>query len=471
MATNVNWFLIWVPSASSEIAENFRQRRSRSKSQTQQSFDKLPEVPEQAEIVTESKKFEITKINEEDGTSLVSESRSAQDTISDHGDDDKDNKSDNKNSHKETESDDAVSATTTVTEADIDHNLTQNSDSFLKWETMEDIVKRVIAKKPISSLHIVSSNDKKQTQISFCVSFDQVEDLLLELQNNGIGQVEQTSISVFPSSIHVSLDRQEDNNTQETVAEAKMDKFYSTIKSRLLVSEVMARIEAGSEFSFDFLLLLVLAGMIAFMGLMENSSVVLVASMLVSPLMGPILAGIFGGAVQDRHLTLSGIRHEVYALMICILIGFVLGLIMVPWIGWYGIDKFPTPEMLSRGELRSLWVGVLIAVPSGAGVALSVLGGNAGSLVGVAISASLLPPAVNCGLYWAISCVHIVGSSAGFSAFHGYHVVDEETNTTIIGYDPRYSEDLSLESFFLGLVSLTLTLINILCIIVTGKRK
>lgn len=45
--------------------------------------------------------------------------------------------------------------------------------------------------------------------------------------------------------------------------------------------------------------------------------------------------------------------------------------------------------------LRSLWVGVAIALPSGAGVALSILGGNTGSLVGVAISASLLPPAVN----------------------------------------------------------------------------
>ena len=48
-----------------------------------------------------------------------------------------------------------------------------------------------------------------------------------------------------------------------------------------------------------------------------------------------------------------------------------------------------------RGLLRSLLVGVFIAVPSGAGVALSLLGGNTGSLVGVAISASLLPPAVN----------------------------------------------------------------------------
>ena len=93
--------------------------------------------------------------------------------------------------------------------------------------------------------------------------------------------------------------------------------------------------------------------------------------------------------------------------------------------------------MLSRGEARALWVGILIAVPSGAGVALSVLGGNAGSLgqykfiyyisnlaishgrqinnknaflVGVAISASLLPPAVNCGIFWALAlCITIQG--------------------------------------------------------------
>ena len=44
---------------------------------------------------------------------------------------------------------------------------------------------------------------------------------------------------------------------------------------------------------------------------------------------------------------------------------------------------------------RGLWVGVCIALPSGAGVALSVLGGNTRPLVGVAISASLLSPAVN----------------------------------------------------------------------------
>lgn len=53
--------------------------------------------------------------------------------------------------------------------------------------------------------------------------------------------------------------------------------------------------------------------------------------------------------------------------------------------------SFPTSETKSRGDVKRLWVGV----------ALSVLGGNTGSLVGVAISASLLPPAVNCRLLFA----------------------------------------------------------------------
>ena len=152
---------------------------------------------------------------------------------------------------------------------------------FLTWESLEDIVKRVISERQITNLHIVSSTDRQQTQFSFSVQFDQVEDLVIELQNNGLGQLENTSLSVFPSSIHVSEDTRVKPEKTESVIEEKMDKFYSSIKSRLMVSEVIARIRAGAEFSFDFLLLLLLSGIIAFFGLMENSSVVLVASMLV----------------------------------------------------------------------------------------------------------------------------------------------------------------------------------------------
>merc|ERR1719427_772105 len=140
-----------------------------------------------------------------------------------------------------------------------------------------------------------------------------------------------------------------------------------------------------------------------------------------------------------------------------------------PWAEAYGVSQWPTQEMISRGELRALWVGVLIAVPSGAGVALSVLGGNAGSLVGVAISASLLPPAVNCGIFWAMAvCLSILGENSQ-GAFHGFgEEIDEVTNHTTSLYVNKYSDSFAIEAFLLGLITLILTLINILCIILTG---
>ena len=55
--------------------------------------------------------------------------------------------------------------------------------------------------------------------------------------------------------------------------------------------------------------------------LVESSSVTLVASMLISPLMGPILAGIFGAVVGDSKLRNLGVVNELISLVICVLSG------------------------------------------------------------------------------------------------------------------------------------------------------
>ena len=126
-----------------------------------------------------------------------------------------------------------------------------------------------------------------------------------------------------------------------------------------LWNESFPTFRAGGEFTFDFAMLLVLAGAIAFMGLLEDSSVVLVASMLVSPLMGPILAGVFGTVIRDASLRNQGVRHELAALVVCVVIGFLLGLAFAPWVAAYGVARWPTEEMLGRGKIRSLFVGEL----------------------------------------------------------------------------------------------------------------
>lgn len=86
---------------------------------------------------------------------------------------------------------------------------------------------------------------------------------------------------------------------------------------------------------------------------------------------------------------------------ITMLTGFIVGL-CTTWseTRWGSSGAFPTDQMrsrylkpnfsfedksffcfISRGDIRRLWAGALVALPSGAGAALSVLGGNVGSLV------------------------------------------------------------------------------------------
>jgi len=64
--------------------------------------------------------------------------------------------------------------------------------------------------------------------------------------------------------------------------------------------------------------------------------------------------------------------------------------------------------MARRGMVHHMWVGVLIALPSGAGVALAILAGNTESLVGVAISAALLEPAVNAVRFYNALCNYLL---------------------------------------------------------------
>ena len=115
--------------------------------------------------------------------------------------------------------------------------------------------------------------------------------------------------------------------------------------------------------------------------------------------MGPVTAISYGIAIKDLKMARMAIVCEVASLMLCILIGVVVASIflLTP-----AADDWPVPEMTSRGTMENFYAGIPIAFFSGLGVAVGLLDSQTNSLVGVAISASLLPPAVNCGMLLVI---------------------------------------------------------------------
>mmetsp|Transcript_35143 Transcript_35143/g.110631 ORF Transcript_35143/g.110631 Transcript_35143/m.110631 type:complete len:838 (-) Transcript_35143:147-2660(-) len=165
--------------------------------------------------------------------------------------------------------------------------------------------------------------------------------------------------------------------------------------SRMIVEQVVEQVHEGAVFNFDYAALVIIASILAGVGLASNNTVVIVASMLVSPIMGPIMAFTFGAVVHELKLSRLGFRNELVSLSVCVIVGGVIGACL----GAMDVeDDIPTEEMSARGSRTGLLLGLAIAIPSGMGVALSVLGHNTSSLVGVAISASLLPPAVQTGI-------------------------------------------------------------------------
>ena len=88
---------------------------------------------------------------------------------------------------------------------------------------------------------------------------------------------------------------------------------------------------AQAMMTFDYLALVFCASLLAGIGLITDNVVVVVASMLVSPLMGPIMAFTFGSIILDWPMVKQGLYSEVIGLSCCLFTGFLLGLVGGYW--------------------------------------------------------------------------------------------------------------------------------------------
>ncbi|CAN8001647.1 unnamed protein product [Ixodes hexagonus] len=341
--------------------------------------------------------------------------------------------------------------------------------------------------------------EDKFYQVCFpCESGKPTDCILQELTSRGIGSKCDSTIGVLPCpifykavkdesddeeeqpSVHALPEGEEQKKEKESRFRTMQKKFLKSVKARLTVAQVVAGVKAQGELTFDFVAFIILAGMIAALGLMDNNVVSIIAAMLVSPLMGPIMAITFGIIVRDKALTKLGLKTELIGLFICLLFGFFFGLLNAFWgdippyegTSW-SPSRWPNPEMSSRGHWRSLWVGSLVALPSGGGVAMAILGGNSACLVGVAISASLLPPIINSGILWSLSLVKVLKSISQDP------IEVNVTGTTMLvppaflapsNYQLYYFDEYNMhkECAVLGVISFCLTVVNILCIILSG---
>lgn len=154
------------------------------------------------------------------------------------------------------------------------------------------------------------------------------------------------------------------------------------------VSEIDATFRSGVEFRGTNLWVLIFAIVIASIGLNVNSTAVVIGAMLISPLMGPIMALGYGAGINDSALMRSSLFNLGLAALISLMASTAYFLV--------------TPLTLAHSELLarttpSIW-DVLIALFGGlAGVIGATRRIKSNLIPGVAIATALMPPLCTAG--------------------------------------------------------------------------
>ncbi len=221
---------------------------------------------------------------------------------------------------------------------------------------------------------------KKELVSRLLISADKT-DAILEILEKHFRGSEGFRVIILPAE--ATIPRPElDDELKEKQQEQKE-------KERISIEEIYEDVCGEvSSFSKTFFVLIILAAIVAAIGILYNNVAVIIGSMVIAPLLNPSMALSLGITLADSNL----IRKAILISFLGFLIAFVLGLVF----GVFFTVNPNSPEIVSRTDLNLMYV--LLAFSGGIAGSLTISRGVAEALVGVMVAVALLPPVVTSGL-------------------------------------------------------------------------
>ncbi|MEO1335023.1 MAG: TIGR00341 family protein [Myxococcota bacterium] len=164
--------------------------------------------------------------------------------------------------------------------------------------------------------------------------------------------------------------------------------FSGATTASITREELRQSLFASAKLSSDYFVMVVLATIIAVIGLISDNPAVLVGAMVVAPFLGPNLALSFATSMGDRTIGWTAVRS------------LAIGMTMV--IGGAALLGALWPDLPDTNEIADRTVygveALLLAIASGAAGVIALTGAAPMTLVGVMVAVALLPPAAVVGL-------------------------------------------------------------------------
>lgn len=174
-------------------------------------------------------------------------------------------------------------------------------------------------------------------------------------------------------------------------------------------TDLIHDLRQGSKWGPDFVVMLGLAAAVSTLGLMQDSPAVVIGSMLLAPLMTPMMGLGLALAQASKKLMLLSLKSILLGFLLTLVISFTLGLITPSG------ETLPQ-EVLARSTPNIL--DLMIALFAAGAAAYAMARPNIiGAIAGVAIATALVPPACSIGISLAYGeFLHAFGAALLFFA-------------------------------------------------------
>ncbi len=259
-------------------------------------------------------------------------------------------------------------------------------------ETTNDEFKELVGDKAHSALW------KQQCvegglSVTMLLSVEQTEPILDTLEER-FGDAE--GFRVVLMSVEATLPRvahrsQEESDGGASIAKDRSgseDEEEAATTARISREELYNQVVDSTKLNPIYIATVVLSALVAAVGLMQDSVVVIIGAMVIAPLLGPNVALALATTLGDFKLGRSALWTNV------ILLGLAFG-VSVPLGIFLPMDP-SAKEIASRTAVG--FPDMVLALASGSAGVLAFTSGKSVALVGVMVAVALMPPVVAAGL-------------------------------------------------------------------------
>jgi uncharacterized hydrophobic protein (TIGR00341 family) len=247
-------------------------------------------------------------------------------------------------------------------------------------------------------IEIVLQKKNLEDVRNFLESFNIIEHRELQLQNNKMMlrillEAEQSEpVLKYLEKNYASLNNRIIISAVEATIPRATETKSATIKrlkkDRISSEELYEDIKDSAKYTKVYVAMLVLATIVASVGLHNNSVLAIIGAMVIAPMLGPSIAISLGAILGDSSLLVRALLTGLAGITIVIVLGTIFGKI--------GTIDPTLSEIASRTKFQKGDLAVSLA--SGCAGALAFTTGISETLIGVMVAVSLLPPLVTFGL-------------------------------------------------------------------------